>query len=103
MQGKYNAIMLQNCYTEELRAEGTVQMKRLFNHTKRPERNWERDVQDGYDWDEEEEYYTEEEEYTGDGDGEEYYAEEEEYTGDVDGEEYYAEEEEYTGDVDGEE
>ena len=78
-------------------------MKRLFNHTKRPERNWERDVQDGYDWDEEEEYYTEEEDYAGDVDGEEYYAEEEEYTGDVDGEEYYAEEEEYTGDVDGEE
>ena len=87
-------------------------MKRLFNHTKRPERNWERDIQDGYDWDEEEEYtgeadgeeyYAEEEEYTGDADGEEYYAEEEEYTGDVDGEEYYAEEEEYIGDIDSEE
>ena len=112
MRGKYNAIMLQNCYTEELRAEGIVQMKRLFNHTKRPERNWERDIQDGYDWDEEEEYtgeadgeeyYAEEEEYTGDVDGEEYYAEEEEYTGDVEGEEYYAEEEEYIGDIDSEE
>ena len=29
-------------------------MKKLFNHTKRPDRNWEEDVQDGYDWDEEE-------------------------------------------------
>ena len=28
-------------------------MKKLFNHTKRPDRNWEEDVQDGYDWDEE--------------------------------------------------
>ena len=36
-------------------------MKKLFNHTKRPDRNWEEDVQDGYDWDEEQ-------------DGEEYYA-----------------------------
>ena len=26
-------------------------MKKLFNHTKRPDRNWEEDVQDGYDWD----------------------------------------------------
>ena len=47
-------------------------MKKLFNHTKRPDRNWEEDVQDGYDWDEEE--------YTGEDDGEEYYADEEEYT-----------------------
>ena len=46
-------------------------MKKLFNHTKRPDRNWEEDVQDGYDWDEEE--------YTGEDDGEEYYADEEEY------------------------
>ena len=43
-------------------------MKKLFNHTKRPDRNWEEDVQDGYDWDEEE--------YTGEDDGEEYYADE---------------------------
>ena len=86
-------------------------MKKLFNHTKRPERNWEEDVQDGYDWDEEEytgeddgeEYYADEEEYTGDEDSEEYYADEEEYTGDEDSEEYYAEEEEYTGDENGEE
>ena len=78
-------------------------MKKLFNHTKRPDRSWDEDVQDGYDWDEEEdyteedggEYYAEEEEYTGDGG--EYYAEEEDYTGE-DGGEYYAEEEEYTGD-----
>ena len=87
-------------------------MKRLFNHTKRPDRDWERDVQDGYDWDEEveytgeaddEEYYAGEEEYTGEDDGEEYYADEEEYTGEDDGEEYYADEEEYTGETDGEE
>ena len=78
-------------------------MKKIFNHTKRPDRNWEEDVQDGYDWDEEQdggEYYADEEEYTGE-DGEEYYADEEEYTGE-DGEEYYADEEEYTGE-DGEE
>ena len=55
-------------------------MKKLFNHTKRPDRNWEEDVQDGYDWDEEQ-------------DGEDYYADDEEYTdeediGDEDGEEY---------------
>ena len=47
MWGKYNAIMLRNCYTEGLYAEGTDKMKKLFNHTKRPERNWEEDVQDG--------------------------------------------------------
>ena len=82
-------------------------MKKLFNHTKRPERNWEEDVQDGYDWDEEqegEEYYADDEEYTGGEDGEEYYADDEEYTGEEDGEEYYADDEEYTGeDEDGEE
>ncbi len=80
-------------------------MKKLFNHTKRPERNWEEDVQDGYDWDEEEEgeeYYADDEEYTGEEDGEEYYADDEEYTGE-DGEEYYADDEEYTGGEDGEE
>ena len=80
-------------------------MKKLFNHTKRPERNWEEDVQDGYDWDEEqegEEYYADDEEYTGEEDGEEYYADDEEYTGEEDGEEYYADDEEYTGE-DGEE
>ena len=90
--------MLRNCYTEGLYAEGTDKMKKLFNHTKRPERNWEEDVQDGYDWDEEqegEEYYADDEEYTGEEDGEEYYADDEEYTGeDEDGEEYYADEEE---------
>ena len=63
-------------------------MKKLFNHTKRPDRNWEEDVQDGYDWDEEE--------YTGEDDGEEYYADEEEYPEETDGEEYYADEEEYS-------
>ena len=97
--------MLQNCYTEGLYAEGTDKMKKLFNHTKRPERNWEEDVQDGYDWDEEEEgeeYYADDEEYTGEEDGEEYYADDEEYTGE-DGEEYYADDEEYTGGEDGEE
>ena len=97
--------MLQNCYTEGLYAEGTDKMKKLFNHTKRPERNWEEDVQDGYDWDEEEEgeeYYADDEEYTGEEDGEEYYADDEEYTGE-DGEEYYADDEEYTGEEDGEE
>ena len=81
-------------------------MKKLFNHTKRPERNWEEDVQDGYDWDEEqegEEYYADDEEYTGEEDGEEYYADDEEYTGEEDGEEYYADDEEYTGEEDGEE
>ena len=81
-------------------------MKKLFNHTKRPDRNWEEDVQDGYDWDEEqdgEEYYADDEEYTGDEDGGEYYADDEEYTGEEDGEEYYADDEEYTGDEDGEE
>ena len=97
--------MLRNCYTEGLYAEGTDKMKKLFNHTKRPERNWEEDVQDGYDWDEEQEgqeYYADDEEYTGE-DGEEYYADDEEYTGE-DGEEYYADDEEYTGeDEDGEE
>ena len=96
--------MLRNCYTEGLYAEGTDKMKKLFNHTKRPERNWEEDVQDGYDWDEEqegEEYYADDEEYTGE-DGEEYYADDEEYTGGEDGEEYYADDEEYTGE-DGEE
>ena len=90
--------MLRNCYAEGLYAEGTDKMKKLFNHTKRPERNWEEDVQDGYDWDEEqegEEYYADDEEYTGEEDGEEYYADDEEYTGeDEDGEEYYADEEE---------
>ena len=97
--------MLRNCYTEGLYAEGTDKMKKLFNHTKRPERNWEEDVQDGYDWDEEEEgkeYYADDEEYTGEEDGEEYYADDEEYTGGEDGEEYYADDEEYTGE-DGEE
>ena len=97
--------MLRNCYTEGLYAEGTDKMKKLFNHTKRPERNWEEDVQDGYDWDEEqedEEYYADDEEYTGEEDGEEYYADDEEYTGEEDGEEYYADDEEYTGE-DGEE
>ena len=97
--------MLRNCYTEGLYAEGTDKMKKLFNHTKRPERNWEEDVQDGYDWDEEqegEEYYAVDEEYTGEEDGEEYYADNEEYTGE-DGEEYYADDEEYTGEEDGEE
>ena len=96
--------MLRNCYTEGLYAEGTDKMKKLFNHTKRPERNWEEDVQDGYDWDEEqedEEYYADDEEYTGEEGGEEYYADDEEYTGE-DGEEYYADDEEYTGE-DGEE
>ena len=81
-------------------------MKKLFNHTKRPDRNWEEDVQDGYDWDEEqdgEEYYADDEEYTGDEDGEEYYADDEEYIGDEDGGEYYADDEEYIGDEDGEE
>ena len=83
-------------------------MKKLFNHTKRPDRNWEEDVQDGYDWDEEqdgEEYYADDEEYTGEEqNGEEYYADDEEYTGEEqDGEEYYADDEEYTGDEDGEE
>ena len=80
-------------------------MKKLFNHTKRPERNWEEDVQDGYDWDEEqegEEYYADDEEYTGE-DGEEYYADDEEYTGGEEGEEYYADDEEYTGEENGEE
>ena len=80
-------------------------MKKLFNHTKRPDRNWEEDVQDGYDWDEEEEgeeYYADDGEYTGEEDGEEYYADDEEYTGE-DGEEYYADDEEYTGGEDGEE
>ena len=80
-------------------------MKKLFNHTKRPERNWEEDVQDGYDWDEEqedEEYYADDEEYTGEEDGEEYYADDEEYTGE-DSEEYYADDEEYTGEENGEE
>ena len=76
-------------------------MKKLFNHTKRPERDWELDVQDGYDWDEEEYYADEEEQYTGEpyeeeypveSDEEEYYAEEE-YFEESDGEEYYAEEE----------
>ena len=98
--------MLRNCYTEGLYAEGTDKMKKLFNHTKRPERNWEEDVQDGYDWDEEEEgeeYYADDEEYTGEEDGEEYYADDEEYTGGEDGEEYYADDEEYTGGEDGEE
>ena len=97
--------MLRNCYTEGLYAEGTDKMKKLFNHTKRPERNWEEDVQDGYDWDEEqedEEYYADDEEYTGEEGGEEYYADDEEYTGE-DGEEYYADDEEYTGEEDGEE
>ena len=81
-------------------------MKKLFNHTKRPNRNWEEDVQDGYDWDEEEEgeeFYTDDEEYTGEEEGEEFYTDDEEYTGDEDGEEYYADDEEYTGDEDGEE
>ena len=91
-------------------------MKKLFNHTKRPDRNWEEDVQDGYDWDEEqdgEEYYADDEEYTdeeyiGDEDGEEYYADDEEYideeyTGEEDGGEYYADDEEYIGDEDSEE
>ena len=114
--------MLRNCYTEGLYAEGTDKMKKLFNHTKRPERNWEEDVQDGYDWDEEqegEEYYADDEENAGEEggeeydddkeeyggeDGEEYYADDEEYTGEEDGEEYYADDEEYTGeDEDGEE
>ena len=98
--------MLRNCYTEGLYAEGTDKMKKLFNHTKRPERNWEEDVQDGYDWDEEqkgEEYYADDEEYTGEEDGEEYYADDEEYTGEEGGEEYYADDEEYTGEEDGEE
>ena len=99
--------MLRNYYTEGLYAEGTDKMKKLFNHTKRPERNWEEDVQDGYDWDEEqegEEYYADDEEYTGEEDGEEYYADDEEYTGEEDGEEYYADDEESTGeDEDGEE
>ena len=97
--------MLRNCYTEGLYAEGTDKMKKLFNHTKRPERNWEEDVQDGYDWDEEqegEEYYADDEEYTGE-DGEEYYADDEEYTGEEDGDDYYADDEEYTGEEDGEE
>ena len=97
--------MLRNCYTEGLYAEGTDKMKKLFNHTKRPERNWEEDVQDGYDWDEEqegEEYYADDEEYTGE-DGEEYYADDEEYTGGEEGEEYYADDEEYTGEENGEE
>ena len=76
-------------------------MKKLFNHTKRPERDWELDVQDGYDWDEEEYYADEEEQYTGEpyeeeypveSDEEEYYAEEE-YPEEPDEEEYYAEEE----------
>ena len=98
--------MLRNCYTEGLYAEGTDKMKKLFNHTKRPERNWEEDVQDGYDWDEEqegEEYYADDEEYTGEEDGEEYYADDEEYAGEEDGEEYYADDEEYTGEENGEE
>ena len=84
-------------------------MKKLFNHTKRPDRNWEEDVQDGYDWDEEQdggEYYADDEEYTGEEDGGEYYADDEEYTdeeytGEEDGEEYYADDEEYIGDEDG--
>lgn len=69
--------------------------EKLFNHTKRPDRNWEEDVQDGYDWDEEE--------YTGEDDGEEYYADEEEYTGEEDGEEYYADDVEYIEESDDEE
>ena len=97
--------------------EGIDKMKKLFNHTKRPDRSWEEDVRDGYDWDEEqdsEEYYADEEEYTGEDSGEyyaeeeyteeggeEYYADEEEYT-EEGGEEYYADEEEYTGEDSGE-
>ena len=78
-------------------------MKKLFNHTKRPDRNWEEDVQDGYDWDEEQdggEYYADDEEYTGEEGGEEYYADDEEYIGDQDSEEYYADDEEYYADDD---
>ena len=57
-------------------------MKKLFNHTRRSKRQWEENIQDFYDWDEEE-------------DGEEYYADEEWYIGDEDGEEYYADEEKF--------
>ena len=98
--------MLRNCYSEGLYAEGKDKMKKLFNHTRRSKRQWEENIQDFYDWDEDEdgeEYYADKEEYTGDEDGKEYYADEEEYTGDEDGEEYYADEEEYAGDEDGEE
>ena len=88
-------------------------MKKLFNHTKRPDRNWDEDVQDGYDWDEEayneesdDEYYADGEEmYNEESDGEEYYADSDEtYSGEVDGEEYYADGDEgYGEDVDGDE
>ena len=90
--------MLRNCYSEGLYAEGKDKMKKLFNHTRRSKRQWEENIQDFYDWDEEEdgeEYYADEEEYTGDEDGEEYYADEEWYIGDEDGEEYYADEEKF--------
>ena len=93
--GKIQCYNVTELLHRELWAEGIDQMKKLFNHTKRPDRNWEEDVQDGYDWDEEE--------YTGEEDSEEYYADEEEYPEETDGEEYYADEEEHTGEDDGEE
>ena len=74
--------MLRNCYSEGLYAEGKDKMKKLFNHTRRSKRQWEENIQDFYDWDEDE-------------DGEEYYADEEWYIGDEDGEEYYADEEKF--------
>ena len=88
-------------------------MKKLFNHTKRPDRNWDEDVQDGYDWDEEayneesddEAYYADGEEgYSEEVDGEAYYADDEEaYTGEADDEAYYADGEEgYSEEADGE-
>ena len=74
-----------------------VNMKKLFNHTKRPVNSWE---ESDYDWDSEvdsEEGYAEEGEYYAD--GREGYAEEGEYY--ADGEEGYTEEGEYY--TDGEE
>ncbi len=91
-------------------------MKRLFNHTKRPTREWEQYDENEYDWDEpeyyeEDEYYAEDsEEYYAEDSGEyyaedggEYYAEDSEEYYAEDGGEYYAEESgEYYTEDDGE-
>ena len=77
-------------------------MKKLFQHTKRPEQKWEGIDESEYDWDSvseeaEEEYYegADEEDYPYETGDEEYYENSE-----AEGEEYYgAEEAEYTGEV----
>ena len=104
-----NDIMLQNCYTQHdvftraLRLERIQDMKKLFNHTKKPTEDWKGYDENDFNWDEsayDEEEYAEEDGYYIEEEPEAF--EEEEYYEEADGAiepgtyeeaEYYGEEE----------